>query len=244
MKEIATAVTALLAFLIPLGIYCLLLAFINRRNKPLMVRGVWDALGLLGAISGFLLWTMPVLFEEFCSRVFDALEAPYVYAALWVGYFLFLAFSCTLTLFLRASKTMIYNVDTKVFNTLLEQAVARIGLSMQMNRGLLVLTPAKTETENNRPLTRLGSPLASNDRRFVELSVENFSSMCHVTLHWDQCEPHVRSQIEEELERGLELAAPEENAAAGWFYSVSGLIFGALFMLAAMILFLILFPKQ
>ena len=34
------------------------------------------------------------------------------------------------------------------------------------------------------------------------------------------------------------------NAAAGWFYSISGLIFGALFMIALMILFVILFPKR
>jgi hypothetical protein len=41
----------------------------------------------------------------------------------------------------------------------------------------------------------------------------------------------------------MEMAAPEENPAAGWFYTISGLIFGALFMVAAMVFTLIFFPK-
>jgi len=245
MKEIASVVPPLLAFLVPVGFYCMLLALINRRNKPLMVRGAWDAAGLLGAISGFLLWTMPAIVEEFCQRVFDAIEAPVLYSALWILYFVFLTIFCTLLVYLRSSKTVVYNVETKVFNTILEQSLARIGLGVQSNRGHLLVTPAKTDAGTEHAFaTKPTNTAVASDARFAQLTVEPFAPMFHMTLHWDQCEPYLRRQIEEELERGLDLAAPEENGVAGWFYTVSGLIFGALLMVAAMIVMLILFPRQ
>jgi hypothetical protein len=245
MKEIASAVTALLAFLIPLGIYCMLLAFINRRTKPLIVHGVWDAIGLLGAMSGFLLFTAPMLLDEFCQRVFGVIAGPYLYAVLWIGYYAFLAICGIVMVVTRASKTMIYNVDTKVFPILLQQAIARIGLQQAMQDGRVKLLPAPPDADldaiSEQPLSASHS---AKDNRHAELVIENFGSMCHVTLHWEQSTPHVRSQVEEELERVLELAAPEENAAAGWFYSISGLIFGALFMVAGMILVIIFLPRH
>ena len=47
-----------------------------------------------------------------------------------------------------------------------------------------------------------------------------------------------------DLERTLQLAAPVENPAAGWFLSISGLIFGALFMVIITIAFLLLFSRR
>ena len=58
---ILVAVFDLLAFLCPIGVYCFFLASINQRSRPLMVNGCWDAVGLLFALSGFALITVPTL---------------------------------------------------------------------------------------------------------------------------------------------------------------------------------------
>src|SRR2546423_481437 len=83
MDRITLAVCALLAFLLPIGFYCLILASINRRPRPLLVSGLWDTIGLLFALSGFFLVTMPMLFSEFLSRAFltEGIESP---VGLWL----------------------------------------------------------------------------------------------------------------------------------------------------------------
>jgi hypothetical protein len=83
-----------------------------------------------------------------------------------------------------------------------------------------------------------------NAARSAELRVETFPSMCHVTLHWDIYTPEIRREVEAELEKVLTLAAPEDNPSAGWFLSVSGLIFGILFMIVGMILVVIFAPRS
>jgi hypothetical protein len=66
--------------------------------------------------------------------------------------------------------------------------------------------------------------------------------MCHVTLHWRQVDRSVREEVERELDKTLEAAAPLENPAAGWFLSISGLILGAVsaILLAIVALFFLL----
>jgi hypothetical protein len=50
-----------LVFLFPLGVYLLVLATINRRERPLMIAGTFDALLLSFGLSGILLWVGPAL---------------------------------------------------------------------------------------------------------------------------------------------------------------------------------------
>ena len=74
--------------------------------------------------------------------------------------------------------------------------------------------------------------------RYAELRVDTFAAFCHVTLHWDRYSPQMRRDIESELARTLQHAAPPENPAAGWFLGFSGLVFGTVTMAA--ILFVVL----
>jgi hypothetical protein len=67
--------------LFPLAVYCLILAGINRRDRPLVVRGVWDFAGVLAALSGILLWTGPVLLQHLMRERFDDLLTPALRAA-------------------------------------------------------------------------------------------------------------------------------------------------------------------
>jgi hypothetical protein len=231
MDRIALAVTALLACLLPIGFYCLILAAINRRARPLVVSGFWDTVGLLFAVSGFFLVTMPMLLSEFAARsLLDDMDHP---LALWVqhwivelGYYLILLCGSAVVLILRGRKTQIYNVDVEQFPKALETALAGIGLAARHEQKRLVVTasPSADTAFTQQPATM------TLDRRHAELRVETFAAMRHVTLHWTRCTPETREQIEAELEKNLESAAPLENPAAGWFLNISGMIFGALIM--------------
>ena len=68
--------------------------------------------------------------------------------------------------------------------------------------------------------------------------------MCHVTLHWDNFGLEVRRQVEADLEKSLEGAAPLENPAAGWFLNISGMIFGSFFMLALAVVVVMVFVRR
>ena len=89
-----------LAFIFPLGIYCLILGLINRRERPLLVSGPWDFAGVLFAVSGFLLFIGPAvlssLYEHFrLSWVVGqaGTEGPsgvsyYLWISLWYVYYI------------------------------------------------------------------------------------------------------------------------------------------------------------
>jgi hypothetical protein len=58
----------LLVFLLPLAIYLLALGFMNRREHPLVVSGVWDAIGLIFAAAGFLFVGGPAILTSLEER--------------------------------------------------------------------------------------------------------------------------------------------------------------------------------
>ena len=233
MAQFLFAMCALLIFLLPVGFYCLILAGINRRGKPLLVSGVWDAIGLLFAVSGFFLATLPMLVAEFWARTYagddgDGFLGIYVSQwVLWLAYLMFVLSGGALMVVWRSHKTMIYNVDAELFPKALELTIANVGLSMQTQKDRLILVPNELPAD---PTAITQTPMKPQDKRHAELEIESFPSMCHVTLHWEACTPDVRRQIETELDRNLETATPLENPAAGWFLNVSGMIFGTLVM--------------
>lgn len=231
----------MLAFLFPIAVYCLILASINRRSRPLFVSGMWDAVGLLFAVAGFFLATVPMLITEFYRRVYTS-EGPDKFFALWLLhwaawliYYLLLFSGSALMILWRFNKTSIYNVDPEHFPRALEQTCAAIGLNMAANKERIVFAPGPLPQEADSTAIMESAPKPAfdpNDRRHAELEVESFPSACHLTLHWVSDTPDVRRQIEAELAKSLESAAPLENPAAGWLLNISGMIFGALLMIS------------
>lgn len=254
MKEIALALCALLAFLLPIAIYCLFLASINRRNRPLIVSGIWDAVGLLFAVSGFFLGTIPMLLAEFYIRtsLVDGrdhfLDVWLQNWILWIVYFLFLITGCALMLLWRSHKTMIYNVDSELFPRALERTLALLGLGMKLNKEQLILTPmVPGEKAESTAVTETAPKPAAprpDDSRHAELEIESFSSMCHITLHWDNYAPEVRREVERELDKSLESTAPLENPSAAWFLNISGLILGMLVMVMLTFVIVSFLPRR
>jgi len=254
MREIASAFFAVLAFLVPVAAYCFILAAINRRNKPLIVSGSWDTVGLLFAGGGFFLVTLPLLFTEFYRKALEFPDNDHFFGlwmrhwVVWLVYFLLLVSGSAAMVLWRAHKTMIYNVDAAQFAKALEETLANVGLAGTMSQQRMTLTPAPAEPSAASTAiaeaTTKPAPAAATEDRFAELVVETFPAMAHVTLHWDNYAAQVRADIERDLDRTLELAAPMENPAAGWFLSVAGLVFGALLMVVLTIAFLLLFSKH
>lgn len=252
-SALISALSAGVAFLLPVGVYCLILASINRRTRPVLVNGFWDSVGLLFAASGFLFATIPMLFKEFYRRTATAADGDQIFTiwlghwGIWLVYYLLIISGGILMLLWRGHKTMIYNVDLDLLSKAMEQALAALGLEAHRTRERIVLAPANPVasavstafTESARKPVSVPS-----DRRHGELDVESFPSMCHVTLHWRKCAPAIRLEIERELRKSLESAAPLDNPAAGWFMSVSGLILGAVTAIAVAIGFLMILPGR
>jgi hypothetical protein len=253
LKGIVLAVCAVLAFLVPIGIYCLILASINRRAKPLVVSGVWDAIGLLFAVSGFFLATIPMLLAEFYARTLAENTSDHFlhiwlqHWLLWLVYFLFLLSGAALMLLWRSHKTMIYNVDPEQFPRALERTFELVGLAVKRNNRRLLLTPtAPSASQESTAITQdaLAAQPTPDDTLYAELEIDTFAPLCHVTLLWDNYAPELRRQIENELVHHLDAAAPLENPVAGWFLNISGMIFGALVMVVLTFVTLILFSGR
>ena len=252
MRDFAIAICALLAFLLPIGFYCLILASVNRRGKPLIVSGVWDSIGLLFAVSGFFLATMPMLVSEFYFRTFTLAGSGEFLALwlqhwiLWLVYFLLLISGSALMVLWRANKTMIFNVQPELFPKALERAFANAGICITRRKERrLILAPLSESQESTAISEAALKPAgALEDSRTAELEIDSFSSMCHITLHWGNQAPEVRRQIENELEKSLDAAAPLDNPAAGWFLNISGLIFGTLLMVALAFVALIVMSRR
>src|SRR5262249_10610312 len=148
----------------------------------------------------------------------------------------------------RAHKTMIFNVDPELLPKALERTFANVGVCITRRKGQrLMLAPlSRGESQESTAITQAEPKLAGalDDSRTAALEIESFLPMCHITLHWGNHAPEVRRQIENELEKSLDAAAPLDNPAAGWFLNISGLIFGTLLMVALAFVILIVMSRR
>jgi hypothetical protein len=124
----------LLAFFFPLALYLLVLGAINRRDRPLVVWGVWDFLGILFAASGFLLfvgpavlsslnerWRMYWLFGQHDQRSAGSEGGWEFWIFLSLLYFVTVAAGSVFLLWRQRRLTSIYNVDGSQVERALEQ---------------------------------------------------------------------------------------------------------------------------
>ena len=162
----------MLAFLLPVGFYCFILAYMNRRSRPLMVTGDWDAVGLLFAVAGFFLVTVPMLLGEFFERSLadDGVKIADLFLEqwiIWLAYFLLLISGSVFMILWRSQKTLIYNIDPDQFPKALEQTFANLGLGVATKKERLILTPA-ANAESTR--ARDPSPGRTDSRGLVKES--------------------------------------------------------------------------
>jgi hypothetical protein len=231
----------------PLAIYCLTLSYVNRSRHPVMVRGTWDAVGLLFALSGFLLLGGPAILNGFYEQrrlawvagqhdMLPGLDSlPWaVWAAVWVGYFVAVAGLSARMIWRRRNDTCIYNVEHDAFELSLAKALEHLGLAGTRTADAVVIEPDAAEPGRDpaRPLLAGGTS--------VVLEIEASPAMRNVTLSWPEEVGFLRTEVERELARVFEDVPSGPNHAAAWLLAVA-LIFmcltfvGMLFLLATML---------
>jgi hypothetical protein len=249
---------AILAFLLPIAIYCWVLAAINRRAKPTMVAGVWDCVGLLLAAAGIFLVVGPALIDRFFLTLIDTLpldrETEPAFAEVlrerwyaWALYFTLVLSVVFLLLWRRRAKTVIYNVDPEMFEQVLRKSLDQLGLAgVRLGNRLIIEanSPASEPSASERGLAAAipGERVSLHGR--AELALEVFPSMCNVSLDWRRAEGNLRPALETQLARRIEAARVFDNPAANWLMGLTGLLFGLVFLTGMVWVLTIYFPRR
>jgi hypothetical protein len=223
-----------LAFIFPVGIYCLILGALNRRERPVLVSGRWDFAGVLLAASGFLLVVGPAVLTSRDERwrIFwlwgqagnadqEVGLGSYVWAAAGV-YFLAVVAGSAWMLKRRGETTAVYNVDRAVLEVALARVLERLGVTWRRAGNHFFLKPER---------------FGPNSGESPSLEVESFAALHHATLRWHGVDEPIRQEIERELDRVLAGMPASSNTVAGWFTSLGGSI---LFVALAGATFLVL----
>jgi hypothetical protein len=129
-------------FLVPLGIYFLVLAYLNRQPRPIFVSGTLDFIGILFAVSGFLLFGGPAvlssLYEKWrmlwlLGEVGGAGDSLAEHWSFWVTlsavYFLLVVGGCAFAFRRYRHLTSIYNVEPALAEQVLEEICEQFGLA-------------------------------------------------------------------------------------------------------------------
>jgi hypothetical protein len=157
-----------LVMLFPIGIYCLVLARLNRRPHPFLVTGIHDAAGLLLALSGVLFFIGPSMLTGFNYRPRDIWLYNHYSAlkglgrqwwwvgqlSLWLLYGVVVLGGCYFFLRTRRRVTAVYNVEASALEVVLAGVLDRLGLewSQAGNRIFFRARPAFPETARREPV--------------------------------------------------------------------------------------------
>jgi hypothetical protein len=232
---------SILAFLVPVAVYCWVLSYINRRVKPTMVSGTWDSAGMMLAASGILLVVFPFLLYLFFLRKYQGEFSPegeqsvlYWWGTTWCLYFALLVFGVARALWTRRNRTVFYNVDAEAFGHVLSDVMGTLELKHARLGNRLVIWEQKQE---QRATTEVSHACA-------ELVVEAFPPMCNVTLRWVHGEAKWRPIFEKHLADELDRTRLLDNPSAGWLMGMSGVLFGLIFLTILVWLLINYFPPR
>jgi hypothetical protein len=210
----------LLAFLLPLAVYLLALGIVNRRRGPLLVSGVWDAAGLLFALSGFLCFGGPAALTglEERWRVYWLLGRGPAPADGWspglilsAAYFVVVVAAAGLLLAGRRRLTAVYNADPDAVAVALEEACAELGLGPVRSGNRLLLRPDAGSSRRPEP-----GPLRPDGAEGLSVEIDPFPAMNHVTLRWHPAAAPVRREVEAALARRLDGYPAPDSDLGGW----------------------------
>ena len=213
--------------------YTLGIAFLNSRTTPTMVRGSWDFVGIVLALSGFILLGGPLLLGSIDSLWRAVMvrgnlvqlrnawrESGTLWISMWGGYFFFVVGFVVWGLMVRRNVTVIYNLDPAVLAETLEELLERLGKSCKVQPNGLVVIP---------------------DGFLLEIVPQQW--LRHATLRWNEAQPLSRLAIENELQKVIFRVGTPINPSANWILSAAScLFFLLLFCLVFMISFLFLTP--
>jgi hypothetical protein len=141
----------LLAFFFPLAVYLLVLGFLNRQRHPLLVSGIWDGIGLIFGVSGFLLFAGPAVLSALSERwrLFWLLGKGDVPLAgpdgawqFWIFlsilYFALIVGGAAFYFWRQRRLTAIYNADAEQIERALADVCDRLGVQPMRSGGLFL----------------------------------------------------------------------------------------------------------
>jgi len=255
-----------LAFLLPLAAYLVFLGVLHRRERPLLVSGTWDLIGLLFAASGFLLLTGPAVLSALAARsrglwgegAAGGVAAQRFGLVVSVLYYLGVVGGAALLFQSRRRTTAVYNVEVPALEDALATACRNLGLRPTRSGTLYVFGVAPVGAAAPRGaagaiqaphhLYGLASaavpeaaapPAPFNDLvgQTAILEVDPFAALRHVTLRWDPGDSLLRREVEAELERVLaDTATPPSDLSA--LLTLAGVGLFVLTVVAAVVLLL------
>jgi hypothetical protein len=242
-----------LAFLFPIAVYCLILAWVNRRTNPTMVSGVWDCIGLLLACSGILLISAPLLiglkYIQNVENPIDDRAQMMSFSAIWEKWYLIWAFyyfvvltGATLLTLSRRDKTVIYNVDPDMFDLALTRVIEKLNLTQARAGRKIFLAPLEIAPEQVTPSP--ASPASYSEERRGEMEIEPFPALSNLTLHWRDGSETLREEIVDELRRNLDECRSLDNPSSTWFLGISTMFFGLIFLVVVFVMLTMYFPPR
>ncbi len=248
---------AILLFLFPLSVYLAVLAGLNRRERPAMVAGVWDYVGLLFGLSGFLLIAAPAILYVIYLRSMPGMlargvEQPVYDFFLWswarfglAAYYIVLVALVAYSLWVRTRAMVVYNIKPETFDHVFGDLLTGRGFrwSQKGNKWYLdqskeAQTPAPSaRSEFSEHVTAAKSisqrpspqPVALAKQRLWHVAtLDVFDLFWNVTIWWHQVPQDMRVELERDLRARLQSVPPSENPAAGWLLAASGVLFGVI----------------
>jgi hypothetical protein len=232
----------LLSFFFPLAIYLLILGFINRRSHPLLVSGVWDGIGLIFGVSGFLLFAGPAILSALSERwrLFWLLGKGEVPVAagegssqLWIFlsifYFVLIVGGAVFYFWRQRQLTAIYNADTVQVERALTDICEQLGVNPVRSGSMFLfgMSPglqaesrgANSESVVSGKELSVVTAVSGLDEPAI-LEVESFPLMRHITLRWDPVDSPLRKPLEDKLSRHLSETYSEESLLGGWLLTI------------------------
>jgi hypothetical protein len=236
----------LLSFFFPLAIYLLILGFINRRRHPLLVSGVWDGIGLIFGVSGFLLFAGPAILSALSerSRLFwllgkgeTSLASGEGYSQLWIFlsilYFVLIVAGAAFYFWRQRQLTAIYNADIAQVERALMDLCEQLGINPVRSGGLYLFGLAQGQLDENHGV-KTESAVSGKDTTFLAaesgledpaiLEVDGFPLMRHVTLRWDPVDSPLRKTLETRLSQHLSETSSDDNLLGGWLLTIGFLL--------------------
>lgn len=199
--------------LIPLALYFVILAGINRRPHPTLISGVADVGLMLLALSGFLIVGGPVVLsgvqglwrQWLYTGSFESIgqligEPAWPWLVVHGFYFVLVVGGAVLSIRRARSRSVALNADCAGIRAAINQAGERLNVAIAEQGARLNLGGAVIEL---RPAPVLRS----------------------VTLDWISDAPRVRPVIEEELRRVLLVTNAPRNPVASWLMSAATVLF-------------------
>jgi hypothetical protein len=210
----------LLTFFFPLAVYLLVLGFLNRHRHPFLVSGVWDGIGLLFGVSGFLFFAGPAILSALSERwrwfwllgksdvSFAGSESAWpVWAFLAFLYVLLIVGGASWYLWRQLRVTAIYNSNADLVERTVTEICKDSGINPMQSGNVFLFEPSADGREQR-----------------TLLEVESFPLMSHVTLRWEPADSPLRRNVETELGRRLAETFSDDSLRGAWLLSLGFLL--------------------